>query len=139
LAVPFATPIGFEITYPRLVREFRTAGAELLVNLSNDAWFGRTGYAEMHLGHAVLRAVELRTWVVRGANTGISAVIDPAGRVFERLELFETGTLQSTVYGAGPPTLYVRHGDGPILGVLAVIVVIGLGRAVLGRRPGREA
>ncbi|MDH3685986.1 MAG: apolipoprotein N-acyltransferase, partial [Myxococcales bacterium] len=107
LAVPFGTPISFEITDPELVREFRTAGAELLVNLSNDARFGRTGYAEMHLGHAVLRAVELRTWVVRGANTGISAVIDPAGRVRERLGVFELGTLESIVFGAGPATLYV--------------------------------
>jgi len=139
LAVPFAAPICFEITYPGLMREFRTAGAEFLVNLSNDAWFGRTGYAEMHFGHAVLRAVELRTWVVRGANTGISAVIDPAGRVIERLEVFETGTLQSSVFGAGPATLYVRYGNGPILGILAVLVATGLGLAVMARSAGSEA
>src|SRR5690606_24217097 len=49
--IPFATPICFEITYPALVQRFREAGALLLVNLSNDAWFGRTGYPEMHLAH----------------------------------------------------------------------------------------
>jgi apolipoprotein N-acyltransferase len=138
VAVPFAAPICFEITYPELIRGFRSAGAELLVNLSNDAWFGRTGYADMHFGHAVMRAVELRTWVVRGANTGISAVVDPAGRVLERLDVFETGTLRVTVYGAGPATLYARHGDTPVLTMLAACVLLGVGRAAQGRAMGRS-
>ena len=116
--LPFAAPVCFEITYPDLVREFRSAGAELLVNVSNDAWFGRTGYGEIHLRHAVFRAVELRTWVVRGANTGISAVIDPTGRVRERLPLFAQGTLAAAVGGAGEPTLYGRAGDAPVLALL---------------------
>jgi len=139
VAVRFATPICFEITYPGLIRDFRSAGAELLVNLSNDAWFGRTGYADMHFGHAVMRAVELRTWVVRGANTGISAVVDPAGRVLERLDVFETGTLRATVYGAGPATLYARHGDTPVLTALAVCALFGVGRSVEGRGAGRSS
>lgn len=138
IAVPFAAPICFEITYPELVREFQRAGAKLLVNLSNDAWFGRTGYADMHFGHAVMRAVELRTWVVRGANTGVSAVIDPAGRVVERIDIFETGTLRATVYGAGSATLYARYGNTPVLVALAVCVLLGVGRAVEGRAAGRS-
>jgi apolipoprotein N-acyltransferase len=137
LAVPFATPICFEITYPDLVREFRSAGAELLVNLSNDAWFGRTGYADMHFGHAVLRAVELRTWIVRGANTGISAVIDPAGRVLERLEVFETGTLRATVFGGGATTVYARYGNAPVLCALGALVLVGAWRGLQGRESDR--
>src|SRR5690606_34578755 len=69
---------------PELVRRFRANGAQLIVNLSNDAWFGPVGYPEMHLAHAVFRAIETGAWVVRGANTGISAAIDPRGRVRAR-------------------------------------------------------
>ncbi len=121
--VPFATPICFEITYPHMLREFRGAGAELIVNLSNDAWFGRTGYAPLHLSHAVLRAVELRSWVVRGANTGISALIDPAGRVQHQLGLFENGSLRGRVHATRGKTLYARFGDAPILALLCAFVV----------------
>jgi apolipoprotein N-acyltransferase len=136
-AIPFSTPVCFEITYPELVRGFRNAGAQLLVNVSNDAWFGRTGYAELHFAHAVLRAIELRTWVVRGANTGISAVIDPAGRVVERLGLFEVGTLTATVRAAAPPTLYARHGSLPVVLALAAVAFVAGSGAFRGRRAGR--
>jgi apolipoprotein N-acyltransferase len=134
--VPFAAPICFEITYPRLMRRFRADGAALVVNVSNDAWFGRTGYAEMHLRHAVLRAVELRTWVVRGANTGISAVIDPQGRVRERLDLFADGALHAEVGRAERLTFYARAGDAPILAALGLGVALA---SRLGRRGRRSA
>lgn len=134
--VALGTPICFEVTYPELVRGFRSAGATLLVNLSNDAWFGRSGYLEMHFLHAIFRAVELGSWVVRGANTGISGVVDPVGRVVARLPVFEEGTLVATVHEAGPPTFYARHGAAPFLVALAagVALSIGYGRAT-GRRP----
>jgi len=119
LGVPFATPICFEITYPALVREFSNAGARALLNLSNDAWFGRTGYAEMHLTHAVFRAIELRTPVVRAANTGVSALIDRSGRTLLRLEQGARGTLHAELAANAAPTLYLRYGDAPALGLLA--------------------
>lgn len=121
--VPFAAPICFEITYPDLARAFRARGARLLLNLSNDAWFGRSGYADMHFHHAVFRAIELRTWVVRGANTGVSAVVDPAGRVVRSLPVFEEGTLVADVRAAGAPTFYARHGSGPVVVLLAVLAL----------------
>jgi apolipoprotein N-acyltransferase len=126
LDVSFAAPVCFEITYPHLMRRFRDAGAELVVNVSNDAWFGRSGYARMHLVHAVFRAVELRTWVVRGANTGISAIIDPSGRVQASLPIFEEGTLRAAVGRAGSPPLYARLGDLPILLFLLAIIPLSL-------------
>ncbi len=129
--LPLAAPICFEITYPGLVRTFRREGARLLLNLSNDAWFGRTGYPEIHFAHAVFRAVELRTWLVRAANTGISAVVDPAGRVRAELPTFENGTLATRVHPAGPPPLYARFGDPPVLGILAGM----LAATVLRRAP----
>lgn len=129
--IPFATPICFEITYPALVQRFREAGALLLVNLSNDAWFGRTGYPEMHLAHAVVRAVETGSWVVRGANTGISAAIDPAGRIVAELPVFEEGSFVAEVTPAGRPPLYGRAGDAPLLAALGAALA---GCAAAGRR-----
>ena len=136
LAAPPAllgTPVCFEITYPELVRGFRRAGANLLVNLSNDAWFGPTAYAEMHLAHAVFRAVELRTWIVRGTNTGISAVLDPAGRVVVRSQLFREGVLSAEVRTSTRDTPYARHGDAPLLAALALLAGIALGAGWLQR------
>ena len=124
--LPFAAPVCFEITYPRLVRQFRRQGAVLLVNLSNDAWFGPVGYPEMHLAHAIFRAVETRAWVVRGANTGISAAIDPAGRVVEELPAFTEGTFAVSVAAAGPAPFYARYGDPPVLAGLAAIAIAAL-------------
>lgn len=131
-ALPFAAPICFEITYPDLVSGFRAAGAELLVNLSNDAWFGRSGYAEMHLAHAVFRAVELRTWLVRGANTGISAILDPAGRIRTQMPVFEEGVLRGRVGAAEAEPLYARAGNLPVLTVLLLALALALWDA---RRP----
>jgi apolipoprotein N-acyltransferase len=137
VAIPFSAPICFEITYPDLVRGFRAAGAQLFVNLSNDAWFGRIGYPEMHFDHAIFRAVENRAPVVRGANTGISGVIDAAGRVSETIPAFEEGTLRAEVAAAGPPPLYARAGDAPL--VVALLLVIALAaRTAPGPRPRRS-
>jgi apolipoprotein N-acyltransferase len=129
--IPFAAPVCFEITYPDLIRRFRARGARLLLNLSNDAWFGPSGYAEMHFDHAIFRAVELRTWIVRSANTGISGVIDP-------------GSLEAEVWPAPPAPLYARAGDGPVLaalvGVLAASLALGrIGSSGQGRAGSRDA
>ena len=124
VAIPFSTPICFEITDPALVRRFRAAGARLLVNLSNDAWFGRIGYPEMHFDHAVFRAVETRAPVLRGANTGISGVIDAAGRVGAEIPAFEEGTLRVEVAAAGPPPLYARLGDAPLVVAMLLLIAI---------------
>ncbi|HEX2486837.1 MAG TPA: apolipoprotein N-acyltransferase [Myxococcota bacterium] len=133
--LPLATPVCFEITMPGLMRRFRAAGAELVVNLSNDAWFGRSGYPEAHLQHAVLRAIELRSFVVRGTNTGISAVIDPAGRVRARLGVFEEGTLVDDVRAAGPPPPYALLGNGPVLLLLAACAAAPAWRRGRGSSP----
>jgi apolipoprotein N-acyltransferase len=124
--IPFAAPVCFEITYPRMMRSFRAAGAELVVNLSNDAWFGRTGYAEMHFAHAILRSVELRSWTVRGANTGISGFVDPQGRVVAELPIFEDGVISAGVRAAGNAPLYARSGDPPILTFFARVIATSL-------------
>jgi len=123
--VPFSTPVCFEVTYPQLVGRFRNAGARLLVNLSNDAWFGPVGYPELHFDHAILRAVEMRAPVVRGANTGISGVVDARGRVLASQPAFTEGTLRADVSPAGDAPPYARTGDAP----LVVALFIGIAAA----------
>ncbi|HEU4428598.1 MAG TPA: apolipoprotein N-acyltransferase [Myxococcota bacterium] len=132
LAVPFAAPICFEITYPSLARRFTNGGARALLNLSNDAWFGRSGYAEMHLAHAIFRAIELRTPVVRAANTGVSALIDARGRTLARLEMGVRGGIHAELAANASPTLYARLGDAPALALLAAAALAPLAAA---RRP----
>jgi len=105
------TFICYEAIFPDAVREFAAAGAELLVNITNDAWYGRTSAPYQHMSMAVFRAVENGKYLVRAANTGITAVVDPRGRVLERTELFERTLLVRDVPFVPGTTFYARHGD----------------------------
>jgi apolipoprotein N-acyltransferase len=104
--------ICFEAIFPGLTRTQSLQGADIIVNLTNDAWFGRTSAPHQHLAMSVFRAVESRLPLVRAANTGISAFIDPKGRIKHRSELFEEAALIGDVYpNSGPATFYTLHGD----------------------------
>ena len=78
---PFGTVICYEVIFPELFRGFVAGGADFMVNITNDAWFGRTSGPWQHLGMLPLRAVEHRVAIARAANTGISAFVEPSGRV----------------------------------------------------------
>jgi apolipoprotein N-acyltransferase len=97
-----------------------------IVNLTNDGWFGISTGPYQHLQQARLRAVEEGLPVVRAANTGISAVIDPLGRIVARLDLGVEGVLDSSLPSAIPPTIYARYGDLPaaLLVIAALIFVV---------------
>lgn len=84
--------ICFESIFPALARSQTIAGANLLVNLTNDAWYGRSGAPWQHLAMVVLRAVENRRSLARSANTGVSGFIDPLGRIAHESPLFEDFT-----------------------------------------------
>ncbi|MCP5453935.1 MAG: apolipoprotein N-acyltransferase [Spirochaetaceae bacterium] len=110
--VRFAAPICFEDAFAYLCRRFVLDGAELLVNLTNDAW-SRTDSAEIqHFVAARFRAVELRRTLVRSTNGGVSAVVGPDGRVLDSLPLFEADArlVEVPVY-TGEETPYLRYGD----------------------------
>jgi apolipoprotein N-acyltransferase len=110
----------------RVVRETRP---HLLVNLTNDAWFGDTNEPWIHLALAKLRAVEHRRFLARATNTGVSAVIDPAGRVVTRSGTFTRETLQAEVALLDTTTVYARVGDWPSwAAVLAVTVLASFPR-----------
>ncbi len=106
-----AVAICFEAIFPELVRAQMVQGARLLVNLSNDAWLGPGPGSEQHLAMVRLRAVENRTWVVRSTPTGISAVVDPEGRVVERGEPGARTVLRARVGLGDVATVYRRFGD----------------------------
>jgi apolipoprotein N-acyltransferase len=103
--------ICYEAVFPALVRRFTAQGADLLVNLTNDAWYGRTSAPYQHLAMAAFRAVENGKYLVRAANTGITAVIDPRGRVVEETALFTSTVLVRDVPIVPGLTFYAAHGD----------------------------
>ena len=103
--------ICYESAFPDLVREFTHLGAEVLVNVSNDGYFGRSAAHQQHLEIVRMRAAENRRWILRATNDGISAVIDPRGRVVQQLVPFEpTAALVPYDYNR-EETPYTRHGD----------------------------
>ena len=89
--------ICYESIFPELARKQVAQGATLLVNISNDAWFGRSSAPEQHLSLGILRAVEQRRWIARSTNTGISAFVDPTGAVVARSGLFKAESLSHQV------------------------------------------
>jgi apolipoprotein N-acyltransferase len=94
-----------------------------IVNLTNDGWFGISTGPYQHLQQARLRAIEQGLPVVRAANTGISAVIDPTGRLVARLGLGIEGVLDSNLPSAIPPTVYARTGDIPVAAVIGAALI----------------
>ena len=103
--------ICYESVFPDLVRQFVRGGAEVLVNLSNDGYFGHSFAHQQHLEIVRMRAAENRRWILRATNDGITAAIDPAGRVVERIPPFvQTAGLLPYDYQS-TQTPYTQHGD----------------------------
>ena len=116
--------ICYEAIFPDAVRLFAAGGAELLVNITNDAWYGRTSAPYQHMAMAAFRAVENGKYLVRAANTGFTAVVDPHGRVLQRTELFERTMLVRDVAFVPGLTFYARHGDLLAWSCLAVAAAL---------------
>jgi apolipoprotein N-acyltransferase len=123
--------ICFEAIFPAEVRELFVDGADVLVNITNDAWFGRSPVAVQHLAMAALRAVENRAYLVRAANSGISAIIAPDGRIVSASGLFTRQVVLGRVAPRVGASLYTRYGDVfAWLAVGAAITVIPMPFAV---------
>jgi len=114
--------ICYEAVFPQDVNG-APSRPDLLLQITNDAWFGTYAGPQQHLAQARLRAIEQGVPMIRVANTGISAVIDPAGRIIDALPLGRAGFLDVPVPVAGAPTLYARSGDW--LALLAAFVAFG--------------
>jgi len=107
----FGAMICYEVIFPAEVREFARRGAQFLVNITNDAWFGRSGAPYQHLAMAAMRAVENGSYLVRAANTGVTAVITPAGEIRAATGLFTRAAPVETIRLRRAETVYTRHGD----------------------------
>jgi apolipoprotein N-acyltransferase len=138
-AVSAGVVICYELLFPDLVRRFVADGAGVLLAITNDAWYGRTGAPYQFLAITALRAAENRVWLARAANTGVSAFIDAAGRVRDETPIFEGGMLVADVPLRPAPvggSFYTRHGDWFARGCLLAVVVLALAVRL---RPGRRS
>jgi apolipoprotein N-acyltransferase len=119
---PCGVLICYDGIFPELARAEVRAGAELLANLTNDAWYGRSSAAYQHRDFYVVRAIETGRWVVRAANTGLSMFVDPRGRVFEETKLGDRTMVMHEVTPSQDVTPYTRFGNW----LLAIAVGISL-------------
>ena len=103
--------ICYESTYPTLTRAFAESGAQLLLVVTNDGWFGRSSAAFQHFQMGSMRAIETGRYLARAANTGITAVVDPYGRVVAQSEMFQPLGLVAEVRALESRTIYTRIGD----------------------------
>jgi apolipoprotein N-acyltransferase len=103
--------ICYESVFPGEVRQFAEQGAQVLVNLSNDGWYGDSGAYAQHLNQTRMRAIENDRWILSATNTGVTASIDPYGRTVARLPRKERGALVAPYALTAVTTFYTRHGD----------------------------
>ncbi|MBI3962228.1 MAG: apolipoprotein N-acyltransferase [Deinococcus sp.] len=127
--IPLETPAGsfgayvcYESVFPDIARAMVRSGAQALINVSNDGWFGGSSGPWQHLAMGNVRAIETRRYLLRSGNTGITAVIDPYGRVQDTLDMNQVGTLLAGFDLRDELTFYVRWGDW--LPALALILLL---------------
>ncbi len=115
--------ICFESAYPRFIRRSVAGGAQLLVNVSNDAWFGRTSQPYQHHLMARVRSIENRRFTVRASNGGVSSIISPLGEIIAQTGLFERKAITGTVVCLDRKSVYTSYGDVVLLFPLAVLII----------------
>lgn len=130
------TFICYESVFPDEVRQFALNGAQVFVNISNDGWFGESSAPGQHLNMARMRAIENNRWLLRSTNTGITASIDPYGRVVQRAERNVRFALNAPYAMISETTFYTRHGDWlaygcAIISLVAIFVRFNLRAGVL--------
>ena len=117
-----STAICYEVVYPGLSQEAVRNGSELLTNITNDAWYGHTSAPFQHFDLATMRAVEQGRYLVRAANTGISGIVDPYGRILQESEIFTETVLVGEVRLLTKRTLYSIFGD--VVAYLSIVLTI---------------
>ena len=124
--VKFSVAICYEVIFPDLVRRMAASGAEFLVTITNDAWFGDSSAPWQHFSMVVFRSVENHLAFARSANTGISGFIDPFGRILQSTPIFTRTAIQATIPVRQPVTFYSRHGDVFAYGCVIISVLLCL-------------
>ncbi|MEA3348156.1 MAG: apolipoprotein N-acyltransferase, partial [Pseudomonadota bacterium] len=132
-----APSVCFEGVFPAFTARFFKAGANLLINLTNDAWFGDSPGPRQHLLNVRLRALENRCYIIRCANTGISAIINPQGEIEHQLPLNREGLIETVITPSRETTFFARHPNLPTIGagftVLLSLLIIFFRRRQLQR------
>ncbi|MBN2346283.1 MAG: apolipoprotein N-acyltransferase [Candidatus Aminicenantes bacterium] len=128
-----STPVCYEIIYPELVRSMIDRGGEAIVTLSNDSWFGDTSAPRQHLAMATLRSVENRRWLLRSTSNGISALVDPAGRIVRRVPLRSQREFLARFQYLDRKTFFTRWGY--LFPYACLLLVLGW---LLGSLPGKK-
>jgi apolipoprotein N-acyltransferase len=131
---PVSTSICYEVVYPDLVRRSVLDGARLLTSITNDAWFGWSSAPYQHFEQAAMRAIEQGRYLARSANTGISAIVDPYGRVIARSAMFQPDVIVGDVRLLSGFTVYARIGDvfawaSVALTLLTIVAVVRVRRS----------
>jgi apolipoprotein N-acyltransferase len=134
----YGPAICYEIVYPQITRTQIRNGAGVIVTITNDAWYDGTSAPAQHLWQARLRAVEGDRYLLRAATTGISAFVDPAGRVIESIPMGRDGIIYAKFQARKGMTPYVRFGDW-FAWMACGVVLIGLGRKIVGGRRLRQS
>src|SRR5438552_12251379 len=107
----YGPAICYEVVFPRITATQVKNGADVLVTITNDAWYDGTSAPRQHLNQVRLRAVEADRWVLRAGTTGISAFVDPTGRVVEEIPMNRQGIIYARFQPRQSTTRYVRLGD----------------------------
>jgi apolipoprotein N-acyltransferase len=121
----YGPAICYEVVYPQITRTQVRHGADVLVTITNDAWYDGTSAPRQHLNQARLRAIEDDRWLLRAATTGISAWVDPTGQVLREIPMGREGILLAKFAAKNTVTPYVRFGDW-FAYLSVVVVIIGL-------------
>jgi len=129
----YGPAICYEVVYPQIARTQVVHGADVLVTITNDAWYDGTSAPRQHLNQARLRAVENDRYLLRAATTGISAFVDPTGRIIEELPMNRQGIIYATFETRTSETPYARMGDW-FAWVACVIVAIALAKETIQRK-----
>jgi apolipoprotein N-acyltransferase len=133
---PIGAFICYESVFPDYVRRFPALGAELLVNISNDGWYGKSAARDQHLAIVRMRAAENRRWVLRATNDGLTTTIDPAGRVLRNLPPYVDGAARTRFSWSAGTTFYARHGNW-FVWVCAGLTVFGYPWRITSTSPSR--
>ena len=118
--------ICYEGIFPWLAQERVNAGANVLVDISNDSWFLKTPASRQHLYLTTLRAIEQKRWILRGTNSGISAVIDNFGRIVQKGQLFQEGSLYARAKINQSQTFFNQTAEIQVLSSLGIWLILGL-------------
>jgi apolipoprotein N-acyltransferase len=120
--------ICYEDIIPAFGRKVAALDPHVIINVTNDAWFGKTSEPYLHLALATFRTVETRKWLLRSTNTGVSAFVDATGKIVAQTSIYDPEAIAYDVpMMTGPPTLYVRIGDVVgYLGLLGIFVLLGM-------------